>query len=136
MKEDGLFYVVQKAFIDKKGKVLVLNDPAEGLDFPGWKIQIGEADLIKSLKREVREESGLEIEVSEPFATWRNEFSTKHRYYGKEIYLVAFRCNYLSGEIKLSDEHNGYRWVSRNNYREVDDGTDYFQLLEKYFKSQ
>ena len=41
--KDALFCVGQKAFIEKDGKVLVLNDPEEGLDFPGGKIQVGEA---------------------------------------------------------------------------------------------
>ena len=35
MAEDKLFYIGQKAFIEKGGKVLVLFDPGLGLDFPG-----------------------------------------------------------------------------------------------------
>ena len=59
MKKDALFCVVQKAFIEKEGKVLILFDPVEGLDFPGGKIQENEAktgeaeSLIGALKREV-----------------------------------------------------------------------------------
>lgn len=34
IKEDALFCVGQKAFIEKCGKVLVLFDPVEGLIFP------------------------------------------------------------------------------------------------------
>lgn len=141
MKEDALFYVGQKAFIEKNEKVLVLNDPLVGLDFPGGKIQEGEAkekninSLINALKREVREETGLEIEVFEPFAVWYRKFSDKnHRNYGKEVYLVSFRCKYLSGEIRLSDEHNKFQWVDKDNYKEVDDGSEYFDILRKYFE--
>ena len=43
MNDDALFCVGQKAFIEKDGKVLILNDPGEVLDFPGGKIQDGEA---------------------------------------------------------------------------------------------
>ncbi len=43
MEKDTLFCVGQKAFIEKDGKVLVLFDPIEGLDFPGGKIKEGEA---------------------------------------------------------------------------------------------
>lgn len=141
MKKDALFCVGQKAFIEKKEKVLVLNDPLDGLDFPGGKIQEGEAkdgnmnSLIGALKREVLEETGLEIEVFEPFAVWYRKFSDKnHRNYGKEVYLVAFRCKYVSGEIRLSDEHNKFIWVDKNNYKDVDDGNEYFDVLKKYFK--
>ncbi len=74
MKEDAQFYVVQKTFIRKGNEVLVLGDPEEGLDYPGGKIQEGEIDPAQSLKREVREETGLEIEVGDPFVTWTNTF--------------------------------------------------------------
>ena len=140
MKSDALFCVGQKAFIEKGGKILVLNDSVEGLDFPGGKIQEGEAingdasSLVRSLKREAKEETGLEIEVGEPFAVWYHEFPKGHRNYGKNVYLVAFRCEYVSGEIKLSDEHDKFRYVDRNDYKEVDDGSDYFDVLRKYFE--
>ena len=141
MKKDALFCVGQKAFIEKDGKVLVLNDPLDNLDFPGGKIQADEAvegsaeSLINALKREVVEETGLEIEVFEPFAIWYRKFSDKnHRNFGKEVYLVAFRCKYISGEIKLSDEHNKFKWVDKDNFEEVDDGSEYFDVLKKYFQ--
>ena len=140
MNDDALFCVGQKAFIEKDGKVLVLNDPSEGLDFPGGKIQEGEAkdgdasSLFRSLNREVREETGLEIEVGNPFVVWYHEFPKNHRNYPKVVYLVGFKCKYVSGEIKLSDEHNKFKWVDKNDYAEVDDGSDYFDALKKMMK--
>jgi 8-oxo-dGTP pyrophosphatase MutT (NUDIX family) len=133
MKEDAQFYVCQKAFIDKDGDVLVLNDPIEGLDFPGGKIQIGEKNFIEALKREVREETGLEIEVGVPFQTWRGDYPDNHRNAGKIVYIVAFRCKYISGEVALSNEHDKYYWINRQNYREVNDGSTFFEALENYF---
>ena len=140
MKKDALFCVGQKAFIEKDGQVLILGDPVEGLDFPGGKIQEGEArdgdasSLIEPLKREVREETGLEIEVLNPFHVWYHEFPKSSRNYGKVVYLVAFKCKYVSGDVKLSDEHDKYQWVNKENYKEVDDGSDFFDVLEKYFE--
>jgi 8-oxo-dGTP pyrophosphatase MutT (NUDIX family) len=133
MAEDKMFFVGQKAFIEKDGSVLVLNDPVAGLDFPGGKIQIGETDFTLALKREVREETSLEIVVGDAFATWFLEFAPPHRNAGKQVYLVGFKSKYLSGEVKLSDEHNLFRWVTKDNYREVDDGSAYFKILEKCF---
>ena len=139
MKKDALFCVGQKAFIEKDGKVLVLFDPKAGLDFPGGKIQVGEAkvgnpeSLIYSLQREVREETSLEIEVFEPFTVWYHEFSHDHRNAGKVVYLVGFRCKYVSGDVTLSSEHNTFKWVDKNDFASVDDGSDYFGALKKYF---
>jgi 8-oxo-dGTP pyrophosphatase MutT (NUDIX family) len=89
--------------------------------------------LSRALQREVREETNLEIEVGNPFSVWYHEFPKNSRNYGKVVYLVAFRCKYVFGELKLSDEHNSFRWVDKNDYKEVDDGSDFFDVLEKYF---
>ncbi|MDO8639210.1 MAG: NUDIX domain-containing protein [Candidatus Daviesbacteria bacterium] len=133
MAEDKLFYVGQKAFIDKDGEVLILIDPKLGLDFPGGKIQEGETDLGEALKREVREETGLEIEIGEPFTRWYFEFRSDHRNAGKQIFLVGFKCKYISGEVKISNEHSSFKWVNKSNYQELYEDSDYFRALEKYF---
>ena len=139
MAEDKLFFVGQKAFINKNGKLLVLRDPDYavdgdvGLDFPGGKIQIGELDLPEALRREVREETSLEIEIRELFVTWYNEFPEHHRNAGKKVFFVGYRCKYKSGDVTLSHEHNSYRWVNRNDYHEVDDKSKFFDALEQYF---
>jgi 8-oxo-dGTP pyrophosphatase MutT (NUDIX family) len=140
MKEDALLCVGQKALIEKDGKILVL-DPVIRLDFPGGKIQEDEAQdgeavsLKRALQREVREETGLEIEVGDPFIVWYHQFGGNHRNSGKKVYLVAFRCKYVSGDLQLSDEHDNFRWVDESDYRQVDDDSDYFDVLEKYFQS-
>ena len=133
MKEDALFYIGQKAFIEKDGSILVLKNLNEGLDFPGGKIQIGELDLPEALRREVREETSLEIEIRELFVTWYNEFPEHHRNAGKKVFFVGYRCKYKSGDVNLSHEHNSYRWVNRNDYHEVDDKSKFFDALEQYF---
>jgi 8-oxo-dGTP pyrophosphatase MutT (NUDIX family) len=125
---DQLFYVGQKAFIEKNGEILILKHE-KGLDFPGGKIKENELDFIGELKREVLEETRLEIEVDEPFVVWHTKFPKN----GHFIYLVGFRCRYISGEIKLSDEHLGYEWVNIQNYESLDDGETYFGALKKYF---
>jgi 8-oxo-dGTP diphosphatase len=134
MRNDQVFWVGQKAFIRKGDEVLILNDPIEGLDFPGGKIQAGDVDLSASLKREVREETGLEIDVGEPFAVWQNIFPIQHKYAGKRIYLVGFRCTYVAGAVMLSNEHDSYKWVNRNTYRKLDHLNKYFQIVERYFE--
>lgn len=131
-----MFYVGQKAFINKDNGVLVLNDPVRGLDFPGGKIQVGETDFKEALKREVMEETTLQIEVGAPFATWYLELPPHHRNAGKQVYLVGFRCKYISEEVKLSDEHNSFRWVNKDNYKEVGRGGEYSKALKKYFEGE
>lgn len=133
MNEDAVFYVGQKAFINKGGEVLVLG-MKNSLRYPGGKIQDGEDDLVESLKREVREETGLEITVGEPFVTWKYVFKNTHKFAGKNLFLVGYKCEYVSGEVVLNDEHDSYRWVNKDNYHEVDDGDTAFKVLKQYFE--
>jgi 8-oxo-dGTP pyrophosphatase MutT (NUDIX family) len=130
--EDKLFFVGQKAFIEKNGEILVLITKDLGVDLPGGKIQEGEDDLDESLKREVKEETNLEIEVGDIFIRWSFKLRYGHNI-GKKVFLVGFRCKYKSGEIKIGDEHSGYKWVNKDNYKELNDGSEHFKALEKYF---
>src|SRR6185437_14245320 len=129
MAEDQQFYIGQKVVLEKDGKVLVLHDSVLGADLPGGKIQVGENDFVASLKREVFEETGLQIEVGHPFYTGQffPSAKLKHRNAGKRIFLVFFTARYLSGDITLSDEHDAYYWVDKTDYKEVTDASGNIQ---------
>ena len=132
MEQDETFYVAQKAFIRKGDEVLVLSDPIEGLDYPGGKVQIGEIDLKDSLKREVLEETNIKIEVGRPFFVTSETFK-RGEYANKRVFIIAYECDYISGDMKLSKEHDNFVWVDKNDYSKVNDGTSFFEMLEKYF---
>ncbi len=137
-KLDTKMYVTQKAFIHKKGKILVLRDPQHavkgqvGLDFPGGKYRWGKA-LQEELKREVAEETGLTINVSKPFISWTNlGYKTKHK--NINLFIVGYLCEYVSGKVILSNEHDKFEWVDEKNYRNWKENSPYFRALEEYFK--
>jgi 8-oxo-dGTP pyrophosphatase MutT (NUDIX family) len=71
-----LVYFAQKAFIVRNGKLLVVrrspDDPnsAGFWEVPGGRIDSGET-LDDHIKREVKEETGLEIEPESPFYVWQ-----------------------------------------------------------------
>lgn len=99
---------VTAAVITRNGCVLIACRPPHGLlgglwEFPGGKQQEGE-DLASCLRREIREELGVEIEVGELLGVYR------HAYTHFRITLHAFRCLLLRGEpqsIQVAD----LRWV-------------------------
>lgn len=131
MANDQLLFVGQKAFIAKDGEILILVDPQLGVDLPGGKIKEGEVNLTEALKREVKEETGLKIEIEEPFTTWMIEFPPDHRNQGK-VFLVGYKCKHISGEVVLSSEHSEYKWVNKDTYGQLPkDG--HFPAVEKYF---
>ncbi|MEK7583152.1 MAG: NUDIX domain-containing protein [Patescibacteria group bacterium] len=140
--ENQLFFVGQKAFIDKAGKLLVLHgkdsDSEAGesnyIDLPGGRIQEDDGvNFFESLRREVREECGLEIEIGKPFCIYFRKLGARSRTPGMLVYNVGFQCAYKSGEVRLSYEHSGYEWVTKDDYSKLDDGSATFQALKEYF---
>lgn len=140
MAEDQLFYVGQKALIRKGNDVLILKTNANTLDFPGGKIKIGEINLAEALKREVFEETGLEVNVGKPFRTWTmTVVDPSSRINGQCVYFVAYLCEYISGDLSLSGEHQAYKWVNKNNYKDILSNRDevgHQRALEEYFEKK
>ena len=133
MKEDQPFFVGQKAFIKKNGKVLVIFNDRGKIDFPGGKIQKGEKDFTASLLREVQEETALSIGVGRPFVVWSFVLPDNHPHAGTSVFLVGFEARYVSGEVTLSSEHGWYEWVGKEDVSRLDDGSGHFKALQKYF---
>lgn len=82
-------------------------------DVPGGTIEFGE-DILKALKRELKEEVGLKVKIAEPFFAY-NYLSGENRHQ----FMIVYHCNYVSGEPKLSDDHDEYRWVSLEEMKKM-----------------
>jgi A/G-specific adenine glycosylase len=97
--------------VQREDKVLIALRPSEGLlgnlwEFPGGKREPHES-LSECCKREVEEETGLQVEVGKRIAM------VKHTYTHFKITLHAFLCRYLSGETSPKSSQE-IRWVSVN----------------------
>ena len=101
--------------VHRRGKVLIALRPAEGLlgnlwEFPGGKRQAGET-LAECCRREIKEETGLDVDVTEVFAI------VPHAYSHFRITLHAFYCRYTGGRARPQTSQ-AIRWVRLN---ELDD---------------
>ncbi len=126
MEDAEYFKVGQKAFIEREGKILILNDPIRGLDLPGGKIDQGEEDLVEALRREVKEETSLEVEIGKPF-------EVSYRNVTKPTYFVFFRCKYLGGEVNLSEEHDSFRWIDKDDLDSLNSSHQFYGVIKDYF---
>jgi len=107
------FQVSVKAIVKDGSKILLLETPDGYYDFPGGRIDETEKDLNlhEVLKREIQEELGKSIK----FKIKDVAFASKRRFtkINKDNRLIAifYEVEYLSGPIKLSEEHNKYTWI-------------------------
>jgi len=109
--------IVAAAVIKNNGKVLIAQRPASyhmGLkwEFPGGKIEPGE-DAASCLKREIKEELDLDIEVGSELMV------VEHQYPDRKVVLHCHWCRYLRGEAKAL-ECVSFKWVSAGEMKSYD----------------
>ncbi|MCY4017904.1 MAG: NUDIX hydrolase [Chloroflexi bacterium] len=86
-----------------KGQILLVRTHRRGWEIPGGQIEIGES-LIDGLKREVLEESGVQVEIGR-LAVLRSNLTSS-------IVIFCFEARYLGGQLRPSDETPQVQWVS------------------------
>jgi len=95
------------AVIEKDGRILIQKRPSRGLladlwEFPGGKVERGES-LVRALRREVREELGVEIEDVRRLTT------VQHAYTRFQVTLHAYACKLRDKDFRLGPRR---RWVT------------------------
>lgn len=98
---DGKYLFLRRAASFKPG--------VQKWDIPGGRIEPNEA-LVDGLKRELREETGLELTKVDSLIAAQDIFVE-----GKDFHVV--RLTYLGtaeGTVTLSDEHDEYRWMTKD----------------------
>lgn len=88
-------------------------------EFPGGKLDEGQ-DLNKALEREVLEETGLFIIPTSRMAYIESEIITKGQYQGLPYVVIIGIGKKVGGKIKLSDEHDDYKWIDPDNIPDLD----------------
>lgn len=122
--------LIQKCIIvGQDGKILALRriveDHSRGgcWDLPGGGYEQGE-DVVPAIEREVMEEVGLTVHGVKPIY-FTNRIGIKSGFFAGEIVFAAtYVCKDWEGEIRLSDEHVEYRWITPEEFLALEFGTD------------
>ncbi len=104
-----------KALIEQDGKYLFLRR-SEGFqpgpqkwDIPGGRI-VPEESLADALAREVREETGLQLQQVGRLLAAQDIFVTR-----AAVHVVRLTHKAVAtGKVVLSEEHDAYKWMTRD----------------------
>ena len=88
---------------NEAGKILLVNSPWRGWEYPGGLIEPGET-FEQALHREVREESGVEIEITGFVGICKNV--------GMDIVNIDFTARYVGGQLTTSEESTEVGWFT------------------------
>lgn len=118
------FLISQKALIVENDKLLVLENT---LNNSSWELPGGLLEMDEPLEdgtvRKVLEETGLTISVDRLLTTWDHWYHPfvvdDGRKLNVRIIELAYVCTRIKGEVKLSHEHQSYRWATREELRNL-----------------
>ena len=107
--------------INDDDEILLVNSNHYGWMFPGGQVEVGE-NAIDAVKREVMEETGIEIEVEKLFCVSSN--TSTHPGYGgiKTVptkLALDFICRAKGGTLRASEENSESAFVSREKALEM-----------------
>ena len=129
MKQMG---VSQKAIIfNKEGKFLTMYRTATAQarpntwDLPGGDLEFDE-DPFESIIREVKEETGLDVEEVKPF-----DVEAHINKEGNFWITIAYKAKAISDKVALSFEHNDYKWVTSEEFFELES----YNKLRRFVKN-
>ena len=95
---------------NEKGEILLVNSPWRGWEYPGGLIEPGET-FREALHREVREEAGVEIEITGFVGICKN--------LERNIVNIDFTARYVGGELTTSEESTEVIWATPDRAREL-----------------
>ena len=97
------FVSVAALVTNELGQILLVKSPWRGWEYPGGLIEPGET-FQEALHREVREESGVEIEITGFVGICKNV--------ERDIVNIDFTAKYAGGELRTSEESTEVIWAS------------------------
>ena len=114
---------VSCVLFNEKGQVLMArrkNPPAQGKwSLPGGVIKTGE-ELEDALKREMSEESGLEVKVDSLLSVSSRIVKNAKGEVQYHFVLLDYLCKQIGGLLKAGSDASEIRWVPRDEIKDLE----------------
>lgn len=106
---------------NEEGQILLVKTYRGGWVCPGGQVEIGE-NLLDALIREINEESGIDVIVSQLYGVVSN--TGVHKWYDGVTtvptkVMLDFICKPVGGQLRTSDETSDCRWVAKDQVPEM-----------------
>ena len=115
----GMNYRIIVSAVIERGGAILLGKKAPGVGpypdtwhLPGGGVNLEGETPVGAVKREVREETGIEIDDIEPLAFDEDDEPDKRGIITHYVFLV-FRGQYVSGVARAADDIIELRWVGK-----------------------
>lgn len=95
-------------------------------DLPGGKIENDET-LLEAAKRESKEESGLDAKLEQ-------EHFYVYHCQDVDLDIYGFKASIVGGKVLLSDEHTEFKWVSKEDWRNLEYTSSVEATIKEFFK--
>jgi 8-oxo-dGTP diphosphatase len=102
---------VAAVITDDQGRALLIQRRDNGhWEPPGGVLELGET-IEDGLRREVREETGLDIEPGQLTGVYKNMT--------RGVVALVFRAKVIGGDLAASEEAGAFKWASQEATREL-----------------
>ena len=115
-----------RGVVRKEDKILILrrhpksrNNPHKW-ELPGGKVDPGEFFDV-ALVREFKEETNLDVKIESLFEVVQDEFISRRTNQPISTVQLMMNLEIIDGEVQISSEHDDYKWVSKEELKELYD---------------
>ena len=105
-----------RGVVRKEDKILILRRHPKSRNNPHkWELPGGKVD------REFKEETNLDVKIESLFEVVQDEFISRRTNQPISTVQLMMNLEIIDGEVQISSEHDDYKWVSKEELKELYD---------------
>jgi 8-oxo-dGTP diphosphatase len=128
---------VDAIVFNEKGEILLTRraiEPYLGYwSIVGGRVEVGDDNTEQTIKREVREETGLEVEIESLVDVFADGILADPRFF---IVQILYTAKIVGGTLVSTEEANQFRWASVESASQEKLAFNHSNLLKRYLEKR